>query len=246
LLIANGADVNASNKDWETPLHLAVSTYYGYSAADIEAKRQKIMEILIAKGAEIDVQDKDGNTPLHLTRDRKIAELLIAKGANFDAKNNEGESPLNMVMKNTDSEALIELLIIENNLLFEVVSSLLFGSPRSGIIWIFILVGSFWLMGLWVLGIYLLGISSRIKIAIDRENIRLQRSLLGWHYKNAIGKTQDITQVGQQGIGLSMNKSPIVVCTLQLKSRKHKFGTFLTEPEKAWLVAEINEFLGKH
>jgi eukaryotic-like serine/threonine-protein kinase len=133
-----------------------------------------------------------------------------------------------------------------NNLLFEVVSSLLFGSPRSGIIWIFILVGSFWLMGLWVLGIYLLGISSRIKIAIDRENIRLQRSLLGWHYKNAIGKTQDITQVGQQGISLSMNKSPIAVCTLQLKSRKHKFGTFLTEPEKAWLVAEINEFLGKH
>jgi serine/threonine protein kinase len=115
LLIANGADVNASNKDWETPLHLAVSTYYGYSAADIEAKRQQIMGILIAKGAEIDAKDKDGNTPLHLTRDRKIAELLIAKGANFDAKNNEGESPLNMVMKNTNSEALIELLIIKGS-----------------------------------------------------------------------------------------------------------------------------------
>lgn len=101
-------------------------------------------------------------------------------------------------------------------------------------------------MGLWVLGSYLLRISSRIKIAIDRQNISLERSLFGWCYNNVIGKTQDITQVGQQGIGLSMNKSPIAVCTLQLKSRKHKFGTFLTEPEKTWLVAEINEFLGKH
>ncbi|MEG4944164.1 serine/threonine-protein kinase [Microcoleus sp. F4-D5] len=98
----------------------------------------------------------------------------------------------------------------------------------------------------WMLAAFLVSAVSRTKILIDRQNIRLQRSLFGWCYKNVIGKTQDIIQVGQQAIGLSMNKSPIAVCTLQLKSRKHKFGTFLTEQEKAWLVAEINDFLGKH
>jgi eukaryotic-like serine/threonine-protein kinase len=126
------------------------------------------------------------------------------------------------------------------------VSFFLFNTQSGAIKLIGLLLIIFWLMGLWVLGSYLLGISSRIKIAIDRQNFRLQRSLFGWRYKNVIGKTQDITQVGQQGIGLSMNKSPIAVCTLQLNSRKHKFGTFLTDQEKAWLVAEINEFLGKH
>jgi eukaryotic-like serine/threonine-protein kinase len=35
------------------------------------------------------------------------------------------------------------------------------------------------------------------------------------------------------------------VCVLKWKSRKYKFGTFLTEPEKAWLVAEINDFLDR-
>ena len=133
-----------------------------------------------------------------------------------------------------------------NRSLFEIASLFYSRTLPYGIIGIFLLVGVFWLMGLWVLGSYLLRISSRIKIVIDRYNIRLQRSLFGWCYNNVIGKTQDITQVGQQSIGLSANKSPIAVCTLQLKSRKHKFGTFLTEPEKAWLVAEINEFMGKH
>lgn len=123
LLIANGADVNASNIDWKTPLHLAVSTYYWNSAADIQAKKQKITEILIAKSADINAKDKDGNTPLHLTSNHKIAELLIAKGANVNVKNNEGESPLNTVMKSwdkwlhddrrTDIEYLIELLVIK-------------------------------------------------------------------------------------------------------------------------------------
>lgn len=122
LLIAKGADVNASNKDWETPLHLAVSTYYWNSEADIQAKKQKILEILIAKGADLNAKDKDGNTPLHLTRDRKIAEFLLAKGANVNAKNNQEESPLNTVMKNVDrwspdartnGEAIIELLVIK-------------------------------------------------------------------------------------------------------------------------------------
>ena len=92
---------------------------------------------------------------------------------------------------------------------------------------------------------YLLRVSSRTKIEIDRHNFRLLRWFLGRRYKNIQLRREEISDVKLQGIGLSMNKAPITVCVLKWKSHKYKFGMFLTEPEKAWLVAEIQEFLEK-
>jgi eukaryotic-like serine/threonine-protein kinase len=129
--------------------------------------------------------------------------------------------------------------------LFSIVYNLLFWSPRSAVILIWLWVGVFWIVGLWVLCVYLLRISSRTKIDIDRHNFGLQRWFLGMRYKNIQLRNKEISDVGLQGIGLSMNKAPITVCVLKWKSRKYKFGTFLTEPEKAWLVAEIKDFLEK-
>ena len=108
-----------------------------------------------------------------------------------------------------------------------------------------LLIGILWLVGLWVLCSYLLRVSSRTKIEIARPNFRLQRWCLGRRYKNIQLRNKEISDVKLQGIGLSMNKTPITVCVLKWKSRKYKFGTFLTEPEKAWLVAEIKYFLEK-
>jgi len=108
-----------------------------------------------------------------------------------------------------------------------------------------LLIGILWLVGLWVLCSYLLRVSSRTKIEIDRHNFRLQRWFLGMCYKNIQVRLEEISDVELQGIGLSMNKALITVCVLKSKSRKYKFGTFLTEPEKAWLVAEIKYFLEK-
>ena len=108
-----------------------------------------------------------------------------------------------------------------------------------------LLIGILWLVGLWVLCSYLLRVSSRTKIEIARHNFRLQRWCLGRRYKNIQLRREEISAVKLQGIGLSMNKAPITVCVLKWKSRKYKFGTFLTEPEKAWLVAEIKYFLEK-
>jgi hypothetical protein len=108
-----------------------------------------------------------------------------------------------------------------------------------------LLIGILWLVGLWVLCSYLLRVSSRTKIEIARQNFRLQRWCLGRRYKNIQLPREEISAVKLQGIGRSMNKAPITVCVLKWKSRKYKFGTFLTEPEKAWLVAEIKDFLEK-
>lgn len=108
-----------------------------------------------------------------------------------------------------------------------------------------LLVGSFGLIGLWMLGTFLFSAASHTKVVINRQNFQLQRWFLGWCYRKIQGRTQEISQVELKGIGLSMNKAPITVCTLKSRRRQHRFGSFLTEPEKAWLMTQIKDFLEK-
>lgn len=131
----------------------------------------------------------------------------------------------------------------KNLSLLEIVSDLLSQGSWPFTKWL--LIGILWLVGLWILCAFLLRVSSRTKIEFDRQNFRLQRWCLGRRYKNIQLRREEISAVKLQGIGRSMNKAPITVCVLKWKSRKYKFGTFLTEPEKAWLVAEIKDFLEK-
>jgi ankyrin repeat protein len=119
LLIANGADVNATNNDGDTPLIWAAKS------ADIE-----LVRLLVASGAEVRVTGKGadtpwyswtvkgrpeipkgslvrragpdalgaaGTTPLHLAAkqgDKNVAEFLIAEGADVNAKNQVDATPL--------------------------------------------------------------------------------------------------------------------------------------------------------
>ena len=87
-LIANGPDVNASDKDGLTPLCKAAF------------KGQKdVAGLLIAKGANVNTGDKYGPTPLHYAvfgGSKDVAELLIAKGADVNAKGKDGKTPLHV------------------------------------------------------------------------------------------------------------------------------------------------------
>jgi len=65
-LIDSGADVNAKNKDGDTPLHTA--TWKG----NIE-----IVKLLIENGANLNIQDSNGKTPLHLMLIMKILKSKI-------------------------------------------------------------------------------------------------------------------------------------------------------------------------
>ncbi|KAI5783318.1 hypothetical protein FPQ18DRAFT_111991 [Pyronema domesticum] len=69
LLIDNGADVSATDKDGQTPLHLA--SIYGYEG---------VAKLLIDKGADVSATSEDGQTPLHLAPNEGVAKLLIDKG----------------------------------------------------------------------------------------------------------------------------------------------------------------------
>lgn len=123
LLIANGADVNAQNRDGDTPLIEAAKgadkelvELLVASGADVNAKgrddltaldnaaqqgRTDIVKFLLAKGAHIHPSDKARTTPLHLAAEhgkKDMAKFWIAKGANVNAKNEHGETPLGLAV----------------------------------------------------------------------------------------------------------------------------------------------------
>ena len=105
LLLANKADVNATNNFGQTPLFSAVAM--GYS---------EVTELLLANKADVNVKEKDGRTPLHWTAlrsnrsNKDVAALLLAHKADVDAKNNKGETPLHLAAASGRSE-VVEVLL---------------------------------------------------------------------------------------------------------------------------------------
>jgi serine/threonine protein kinase len=106
LLIANGANVRAINKEGKTPLHLLAQPTYSLLKTDTAIK-QIMINILITQGADVNAKDNSGNTPLHLTNRvfeffdieestasiKFMRDSLIAKGADVNVKNNNGKTP---------------------------------------------------------------------------------------------------------------------------------------------------------
>lgn len=109
----------------------------------------------------------------------------------------------------------------------------------SGILFL-IVFGS---IGISILGIFLFSAAFRTRIEINHQHFQLKRwFLLGYHQQMQANRS-DITEIKRNPIGLKMNKQPITVCLLRIKLRKHRFGTFLMESEKEWLIGEISNFL---
>jgi hypothetical protein len=86
ILAREKVDVNAINKERETPLHRAV-----------EKGMKELVELLLKKGARAGVRSATGETPLHLAAlhpEPVFAELLLAAGADPKVRNDHGESAL--------------------------------------------------------------------------------------------------------------------------------------------------------
>ena len=120
LLIANGADVNASSSFIHpTPLrgaaqkgHLEMMELLIAKGADLNedlllhrvarSGQEKAVEFLISKGLNANVRDSGGVTPLHMASigdttgkdTTQVVELLIGRGANVNAKDNIGYTPM--------------------------------------------------------------------------------------------------------------------------------------------------------
>lgn len=88
LLLANGVDVNRSNKYGSTPLHYAISGY--------TPNENDIIYTLLNANVNVNVQDNIGYTPLHYAvfkNNPELVEILINAGANTEIRNYTGISP---------------------------------------------------------------------------------------------------------------------------------------------------------
>lgn len=99
----------------------------------------------------------------------------------------------------------------------------------------------FWLIGGGMVIGVVNNILKRVHLHIGPHQFVLEQSLLG-RTRRIEGKTADLSGVELQTAYTSNNR-PIHVINLIEGVHNHKWGTPLSEVEKNWLVAEINDFL---
>ena len=171
---------------------------------------------------------KPKDSPIRLTNDGKQLVIKIP--------------PAGLSSKQSQIFGLIALIWNGSLLLLVwlVITLSLFLKPSN-----LVFFGVFVLIGLWMLQKFLYSALSITRLEINPENFQLERWLLGSCYQKVRENRSDINLVKLTDLGWRLNKKPVTVCVLRSKLRQHRFGTFLTEAEKEWLVGEITGFLDK-
>jgi len=99
LLLAGGAQTEATNKKGQTPLHEAADR--GLSA---------VVRLLLAGGAQTEAVDKNGQTPLHLAAyggHPEVVRLLLAGGSQAEAIDKKGQTALDLADTNMEARSLL-------------------------------------------------------------------------------------------------------------------------------------------
>ena len=102
LSLAEGADVDAKDKDGQTPL--------GWAARN---GHEAVVQQLLGKGADVDAKDKDSRTPLWWAAGighKAVVQQLLGKGADVDVKDKKGLTPLGWAAGN-GHEAVVQQLL---------------------------------------------------------------------------------------------------------------------------------------
>lgn len=109
-----------------------------------------------------------------------------------------------------------------------------------------LLLGSYGSISLWMAARFLISAASQTCLEISASRVRLRRSLWGMTLANVDATPSEIIKAELQPTQLLIGKTPITACVMKVKRSCYRFGFFLTESEKAWLISEIAQFVQGH
>ncbi|CAB0028309.1 unnamed protein product [Trichogramma brassicae] len=106
-LLRRGADINLTNENGRTPLHMCITNL------DLMKLFFKINKEL-DQTVQVNVRDKFGDTPLHLAlqyqSDKEEIEFLLRRGANPNLANEEGSTSLHEICRCSDDDDMVKML----------------------------------------------------------------------------------------------------------------------------------------
>ena len=101
-LVNLGAQVDSSDINGETPLHIASM-----------GRNIELCSELVSRGAKVNVQDRNGSTPLHKAAalgSAQMCEFFVSKGANINAIDHEKLTPLMIAVSYGHFDTCLSLL----------------------------------------------------------------------------------------------------------------------------------------
>ncbi|NXL50922.1 ASB10 protein, partial [Podilymbus podiceps] len=99
LLLRYGAELEAKNKEGQTPLNAACAQPHPPRDMD---RYYRVCQLLVESGASVAAADGDRQHPLHLAcknANAQVAELLLARGANVNIMNYSGNTALHNILQ---------------------------------------------------------------------------------------------------------------------------------------------------
>jgi ankyrin repeat protein len=106
-LLDHGADVNTSNADGVTAMHVVI-----FAVTNAPQQKVHIMQSLVQHGAAIDPVDREGRTPLHLaaaTYNKDAVDFLLTNGADPLRRTKEGLTPIQLAQRSQFGTGLFGL-----------------------------------------------------------------------------------------------------------------------------------------
>lgn len=110
LLLNQGANVDATNKDGRTPLHIAIIPPNGRRPKRNDTDSLlEIIKVLLENKANVNALDRTNKTPLHMaamSARRKWIQILVEYGADVNAIDEGGRTPLFTLIYSGDMRRL--------------------------------------------------------------------------------------------------------------------------------------------
>ncbi|MGG6298308.1 serine/threonine protein kinase [Leptolyngbya sp. AN02str] len=101
-------------------------------------------------------------------------------------------------------------------------------------------------ISLWMAGLFLISAASQTRLEMNSARLRLRRSLWDISLADVSATPAEIMNAELQPTKLSVGRTPLTVCVVKVRRSRYRFGFFLTESEKAWLISEIAQVVQAH